>query len=112
MKPQLKTILKHLNTTGSITNREAITDYNIMSLSRRISDLEEDYGVTFRRELKHHPVTGQRYVRYHVETPLIVAAYVKFHETSTKYAADSLKVIYDSIRSQDKDSNESIVTTG
>ena len=76
MKPQLKTILKHLNTTGSITNREAIVDYNIMSLSRRISDLEEDYGVQFKRELKAHPVTGQRYMRYHVLTKDIVDAYV------------------------------------
>lgn len=76
MKPQLKTILKHLNTTGSITNREAIVDYNIMSLSRRISDLEQDWGVQFKRELKAHPVTGQRYVRYHVLTKDIVDAYV------------------------------------
>lgn len=76
MKPQLKTILKHLNTTGSITNREAIVDYNIMSLSRRILDLEVDWGVQFKRELKAHPVTGQRYMRYHVLTKDIVAAYV------------------------------------
>ena len=65
MKPQLKTILKHLNTTGSISNLEAITQYNIMSLSRRVSDLEE-LGYKFNRELKAHPVTGQRYKRYHL----------------------------------------------
>lgn len=65
MKPQLKTILKHLNTVGSITNREAIVDYNIMSLSRRVCDLEE-LGYKFNRELKAHPVTGQRYKRYHL----------------------------------------------
>jgi hypothetical protein len=76
MKPQLKTILKHLNTTGSITNREAIVEYNIMSLPRRINDLEQDYGVQFKREMKSHPVTGQRYVRYHVLTKDITAAYV------------------------------------
>jgi hypothetical protein len=76
MKPQLKTILKHLNTTGSITNREAIVEYNIMSLPRRINDLEQDYGVQFKREMKAHPVTGQRYVRYHVTTKDIVDAYV------------------------------------
>lgn len=75
MKPQLKTIIKHLNTTGSITNLEAITQYNIMSLSRRISDLEEDWGLHFKRELKSHPVTGQRYMRYHVVTKQICAAY-------------------------------------
>jgi hypothetical protein len=83
MKPQLKTILKHLNTTGSITNREAIVDYNIMSLSRRIRDLEEDWGVQFKRELKAHPVTGQRYMRYHVLTKDIVDAYVALNQKET-----------------------------
>jgi hypothetical protein len=65
MKPQLKTILKHLDTVGSITNREAIVEYNIMSLPRRINDLEE-LGYTFNKVLKAHPVTGQRYKRYHL----------------------------------------------
>lgn len=76
MNKQLDIIMKHLETTGSITNREAIVDYNIMSLSRRIRDLEEDWGVQFKRELKAHPVTGQRYMRYHVLTKDIVGAYV------------------------------------
>ena len=84
MKPQLKTIIKHLNTTGSITNREAIVDYNIMSLSRRIRDLEEDWGVQFKRELKAHPVTGQRYMRYHVLTKDIVDAYVASNQKESQ----------------------------
>lgn len=84
MKPQLKTILNHLNTTGSITNREAIVDYNIMSLSRRIRDLEEDWGVQFKRELKAHPVTGQRYMRYHVLTKDIVDAYVASNQKESQ----------------------------
>lgn len=67
MKPQLKTIVKHLQTVGSISNLEAITQYNIMSLPRRINDLEE-LGYTFNRVLKKHPVTGQRYKRYHLIT--------------------------------------------
>jgi succinate dehydrogenase/fumarate reductase flavoprotein subunit len=62
---QLDTIMKHLQTVGSITNREAIVEYNIMSLPRRILDLEA-YGVKFSRVRKTHPVTGQRYVRYHL----------------------------------------------
>lgn len=65
MKPQLKTILKHLDKVGSITNREAIVEYNIMSLPRRINDLEE-LGYKFNKVLKAHPVTGQRYKRYHL----------------------------------------------
>ena len=64
---QLDTIMKHLQTVGSITNREAIVEYNIMSLPRRIKDLEE-FGNTFNRVRKTHPVTGQRYVRYHLIT--------------------------------------------
>ena len=62
---QLDTLLKHLQTVGSITNREAIVEYNIMSLPRRIKDLEE-FGKVFLRVRKAHPVTGQRYVRYHL----------------------------------------------
>ena len=80
MKPQLKTILKHLNTTGSITNREAIVEYNIMSLPRRINDLEQDYGIQFHREMKSHPVTRQRYTRYHLLTKDICQAYVAAHQ--------------------------------
>jgi len=64
---QLDTIMKHLQTVGSISNLEAITQYNIMSLSRRICDLEH-FGNTFNRVRKSHPVTGQRYVRYHLIT--------------------------------------------
>ena len=84
MKPQLKTLIKHLNTTGSITNREAIVDYNIMSLSRRILDLEEDWGLQFHRELKAHPVTGQRYMRYHVVTKEICAAYAASNQKESQ----------------------------
>jgi len=62
---QLDTIMKHLQTVGSITNREAIVDYNIMSLPRRILDLKE-LGVKFNAVRKTHPVTGQRYTRYHL----------------------------------------------
>jgi hypothetical protein len=43
---QLDTIMKHLRTVGSISNLEAITQYNIMSLPRRIKDLKE-LGVNF-----------------------------------------------------------------
>ena len=64
---QLDTIMKPLQTVGSITNREAIVEYNIMALPRRIKDLEE-FGNTFNRVRKTHPVTGQRYVRYHLIT--------------------------------------------
>jgi len=62
---QLDTIMKHLRTVGSISTMDAITQYKIMALPRRIKDLEE-FGNTFNRVRKTHPVTGQRYVRYHL----------------------------------------------
>jgi hypothetical protein len=62
---QLDTLMKHLRTVGSISTMEAINQYRVMSLSRRICDLE-GYGVKFNRVRKTHPVTGQRYVRYHL----------------------------------------------
>ena len=65
MKPQLKTILKHLNKVGSISTLEAINYYQVMSLSRRISDLEE-LGYKFNKELKINPATNKRYKRYHL----------------------------------------------
>ena len=65
MKPQLKTILKHLNTVGSISTLEAINYYQVMSLSRRICDLE-DMGYTFSKETKTNPATKKRYKRYHL----------------------------------------------
>jgi hypothetical protein len=42
---------------------EAINQYHIMALPRRIKDLKE-LGVVFITQRKSHPVTGQRYTRY------------------------------------------------
>ena len=64
---QLDTIMKHLQTVGSITNREAIVEYNIMALPRRICDLKE-FGLKFNSVRKTHPVTFKRYVRYYLIT--------------------------------------------
>lgn len=64
-KSQNKTILKHMKTTGSITNREGIVEYNIMAMPRRIKDLKE-LGYNIESKTKKNPVTGQRYVRYYL----------------------------------------------
>lgn len=66
---QVETILKHLKNTGSITQREAIMDYSIQSLTRRITDLR-DSGYNILSIPKVHPVTGQRYARYTLGTPV------------------------------------------
>ena len=60
---QLNTIIKHLETVGSISTLEAIIQYNIMALPRRIKDLKEK-GYSLNGIRKSHPVTGQRYTRY------------------------------------------------
>ena len=60
---QNQLILKHLKKTGSITQREAIVDYSIQSLTKRISELREA-GHNIISHFKYHPITGQRYARY------------------------------------------------
>lgn len=56
-------ILSHLSRTGSITQREALLDYSVQSLTKRISELRS-MGYKIKSEKKNHPTTGQRYVRY------------------------------------------------
>ena len=56
-------IMKHLRTAGSITVREAMIEYHISSLTKRIHELRE-MGIDILSTHKKHPVTGQRYVRY------------------------------------------------
>jgi hypothetical protein len=65
---QEQQILKHLRKAGSITQREALMDHSIQSLSRRITSLRVD-GFNIIGVPKTHPVTGQRYIRYTLGTP-------------------------------------------
>jgi len=60
---QLDIILSHLKRTKSISQREALIDYSIQSLTKRISELRE-LGYRIKTVHKKHPVTGQRYARY------------------------------------------------
>jgi hypothetical protein len=60
---QQSLILNHLRRTGSITLREALIDYSVQSLTKRISELRNK-GVKIASEKRQHPTTGQRYVRY------------------------------------------------
>ena len=56
-------ILKHLRTAKGLTVREALIEYSISSLTKRIQELRGmGYDIVSHR--KSHPVTGQRYVRY------------------------------------------------
>ncbi len=60
---QNQILFQHLKRTGSISQREALVDYSIQSLTKRISELR-DLGLNIITQHKKHPVTGQRYARY------------------------------------------------
>lgn len=67
LTPQAQVVFAHILRTGSITQREAILDYSVQSLTRRITEIQ-DKGIRIAREDKKHPVTGQRYARYSFHT--------------------------------------------
>ncbi len=62
---QNQIIMKHLLRAGSITVREAMVEYSIQSLTKRIQELRED-GIDIVSVTKYHPVSRQKYVRYHL----------------------------------------------
>lgn len=63
LTPQAFVVFNHILNAGSITQREAILDHSIQSLTRRITELR-DKGFRVIREDKRHPLTEQRYARY------------------------------------------------
>lgn len=63
LTPQAATVLAHLKTAGSITQREALLDLKVQSLTKRIQELR-DAGHFIVTLNKKHPVTQQRYARY------------------------------------------------
>ena len=56
-------IIAHLQRTGSITQREALMDHSIQSITKRISELRKA-GFKIETEHRMHPISGQRYARY------------------------------------------------
>ena len=64
LTPQAHTVLNHIRKTGSITQREALMDHSIQCLTKRIQELR-DNGYRVKTTVKKHPITGQRYARYH-----------------------------------------------
>ena len=61
-------ILAHLQTVGHITGIEAAALYRTRSLTRRIADLrQQGYSI---RSITKRDITGQRYVRYELDSPL------------------------------------------
>ena len=62
---QTEQVLNHLKITGSISNREAILDYGIASLTKVISMLRAD-GYVILGSWRKHPITRNNYKRYWV----------------------------------------------
>lgn len=62
---QLGILKKHFSKTKSITQREAMVDYSIQCLTKRIQELRAQ-GMNIQTVHKKHPITGQRYARYMV----------------------------------------------
>ena len=60
---QNQIIMKHLKKAGSITVREALIEYSVQSLTKRIQELREA-GNEIVSTVKFHPITRQKYVRY------------------------------------------------
>jgi|TARA_R110000803_G_scaffold194449_1_gene257551 hypothetical protein len=56
-------ILQHLKKTSGITVREAMVEYSIPCLTKRIQELRA-LGWAIVSTWKRHPITGQRYTRY------------------------------------------------
>ena len=63
MHPQTHQVLCHLITAGSITNVEAHAVLKCRSVSKRISELVNTYGIDVAK-LQRRDSTGQRFVRY------------------------------------------------
>lgn len=63
--PLARKVLAHIESAGSISAREAMIDLGITgnSLSRRLTELE-DNGIKIIRKKKKHPITGQPFTRY------------------------------------------------
>ena len=63
MRPQTHQVLHHLIAAGSITTVEAHAVLKCRSVSKRISELVNTYGIDVAK-LHRRDSTGQRFVRY------------------------------------------------
>ncbi len=58
-------ILNHIRTAGSLSIREAMSDYGMSggSVTGTITKLRDE-GYPIVTEMRRHPLTGRRYARY------------------------------------------------
>jgi hypothetical protein len=62
LSPQAVEVLQYMDRTGSITQREALLDLSVQSLTKRISELRG--VVDIETDNRKHKTTRQRYARY------------------------------------------------
>lgn len=62
LTPQAVTLLMHIATHGSVTQREALLDLSVQSLTKRISELRAHFVIVSDKRV--HKTSQQRYVRY------------------------------------------------
>ena len=62
ISPQARLLVNHMVLHGSVTQREALMDMSIQSLTKRISELRTHFDIVADR--RKHKTSGQRYVRY------------------------------------------------
>lgn len=63
---QVEKLIYHMIHHGPISQREAMVDYHVASLTRRICDIEA-LGYKIHRKEKTNPVTGNVYTRYWID---------------------------------------------
>ena len=66
LRTQIERLLWHMQNVGPISQREALIEYHIASLTRRIVDIEE-LGYKVVKTTKVKPVSGNPYTRYGLE---------------------------------------------
>lgn len=66
LSPQEARILEYMRRTGSITQRDAMLDLGVQSLTRRITSLRVFYEIEADR--RTHKGTGQNYTRYFLKS--------------------------------------------
>lgn len=62
LTPQARSLFLHLNAHGSVTQREAMIDLGVQSLTKRISELRKHFVIV--SDIRIHKTTQQRYCRY------------------------------------------------
>ena len=62
---QAQLIIKHLSKTGSISQREAMLEYGVASLTKAMSRLRKE-GYVILDDWHKNPITENRYKRYWV----------------------------------------------